>query len=183
MISKQSVIVLVLICLSLACLFADPMVSRDFKLTHTINVDSRFNFYFKSTEGDNPIITSVELNPLHPRFARFGISLNWRVAFSSILLAFSPLVHTIEETVYYDYVVSIVEPHSDTQLVSTTPNPIGHGACSAEFAPSNNGIEFEKTIAGPQQDIDIADFLITLDDSTALAGQYQGSIVCTFSAR
>lgn len=176
-------VILVILVISVFPLLADPLVARQFRLTHTVNVDSRYSFYFKSTEGDNPVITSVELSPANPRFARFGISLNWRVAFSSILLTFNPLEHTTEANVYYDFTIQVVEPHTETPIVTTVPLEIGHGACTAELVSSESGREFEKTIEGPQQDIDIADFIIDLDDSNAMAGHYQGSIVCTFSSR
>ena len=181
---KRTSLSLFLFLFCVGSLFAtDPLVSRTFKLTHTITVDSRYSFYFKSTEGDNPIITSAELDPAQPRFARFGITLNWRIAFTSIVLEFNPLEHTTEDDVYYDYSISVVEPHTETQLVDTTPKAVGHGSCTAELVESGTVMEFEKTIDGPQQDFDIADFLITLDDTNTIPGRYQGSIVCAFTVR
>ena len=181
---KRTTVILVLFVFCAGSLLAtDPLVSRTFKLTHTITVDSRYSFYFKSTAGDNPIITSAELDPAQPRFARFGITLNWRIAFTSIVLEFNPLEHTTEDDVYYDYSISVVEPHTETQLVDTTPKAVGHGSCTAELVESGTVMEFEKTIDGPQQDFDIADFLITLDDTNTIPGRYQGSIVCAFTVR
>ena len=93
-----------------------PFTSRSFKITHMVHEDSRFFFSFHDTNPQNPgEISVVSFDGSGTfRFARFRISVVRSITFSSITLAFSPLVNrTVDET-YFDYTIHVFLPLTET---------------------------------------------------------------------
>ena len=157
---------------------------RDFLLVHRIAPDSRFSFYFLDPTGHaQGEIDSVEISESGEHiFARFAVKYTVTLTFSSIQLTFSPLVNNEDNQVFYDYHMQVLVPHtSGTILVPVSEDQGGHGAGTAQLVTEPGGKEFEKTVQAEWQDADIADLKIILDDSSATAGTYSGSITVEFT--
>ncbi len=162
-----------------------PFTTRSFKITHMVHVDSRFFFSFHSTDPQNPgeITEAVFDDSGTFRFARFRISVVRSITFSSITLDFSPLLHRTLADTYYDYVLHVYQPLTETDRGEITPVVGGHGACTVELIESDSGLDFEKSPGLQTQDFDIADLVITLDDENSMPGMYAGPVTVSFTVK
>ena len=163
----------------------DPVIpsNRNFWLTHSIGLDNRFSYFYTGTDAQHVgTITSYEFPEAGVyRFARFCIKYNQDISFTSIVLAFTPLVHNEDNQEFYDYTVRILEPHTNTVFADVEPQIGGNYKYTSELVSTE--MTFEKTTAGDWQEAEIADLEITLDDSNSIAGQYSGSITCSITAK
>ena len=166
-ITKKLTVVLLLLLLVSFCLFAEAV---SFKIAHAINVSSDFYFEFQKPETSAPFpnATVSFASAGEYQFAKLAFVLRaGTVFFSTVEIQVSDLVHTEESDKYLDFIFRVYEANNTAVPIPFVADPDKHGAGSSEL----------KTNWTPASGSDeIAEFWITIDDTNAMVGTYQGTL-------
>ena len=152
------------------CLFADTQGTTEFKISHSINASSSFYFEFWKSRTTQAI-ASVSLTSSGTfELATLGISFTGAdVTVSQVDVEVTDLVHTVDASQYLDFTFHIYQPNNHAVEIPFSVDPSSHGAGTATLFENRTFI-----LDAINSTDEIADFMITIDDSDAMAGTYTG---------
>lgn len=169
---RKATILFLLLIVSSSCAFADPnpAPSVNFQIAHAINVsvDYYFEFQNPATYAAYPNSSVSFSSPGEYRFALLAFVLRaGTVTFSSVEIQVSDLINTEDSEKYCDFIFRVYEANNTAVSIPFIADPDKHGA----------GYSVLKTIWSPLSGSDeIAELWITIDDTNAVAGTYQGTV-------
>lgn len=183
----------ILFCLVCPCLFSNTKIQGiGFSLSHEVKAEGRYYFQFldpTDTTLNTPLTEVSFSNAGTYYFAKLVFWYNMTITFNEISIAFVPLKHSTVPDAYYEYEIQILNPSTwpnvgSTKVQVTPDTTLGHGAGSAVLESQKT---FTKESGSSGFSVaEIADFSITLDDSSAIAGSYgtdeneKCTVICYF---
>ena len=155
------------------CIYAD---TTSFMISHSINASAAYYFAFWKTGTTNVITEAAFSSAGNYKLATLGIAYTAAVSFSDIHIDVSNLSYTSNGNTYYcDFTFTVYEPNTTTQIAFDVDEN-SHGSGSSTLMTNKT---FTKYSASTWDTDTIADFVITIDDSNAAAGTYNGTLTFT----
>ena len=171
-------IIILALCVFIFPVFADPSAGSTFKISHAINVSAEYHFEFWKSRTQE-IVTSVTITGTEPTgVATLGILYNKDLSFSRLEIEVSELTQVVAGNIeYLDFIFQVYKPNTSTPIeYSATVS--GHGAGTSVLAENKTFTKYNSELWNKDE---IADFVITIDDTNALTGNYIGSITFTYT--
>lgn len=173
---RKGTTAVMMIIILLAVPFCVHAGTTSFMISHSINASAAYYFAFWKTGTTNVITEAAFSSAGNYKLATLGIAYTAAISFSDISITVSNLAYTANETTYYcDFDFTVYEPNTTTQI-TFTEDENSHGSGSSTLATNRT---FTKYSASTWDTDTIADFVITIDDSNAAAGTYNGTLTFT----
>lgn len=172
------IIIILALCVFVLPVFANPSAGSEFKISHAINVSAEYHFEFWKSRTQE-VVSSVSFEDTGTfSVATLGILYNKDVSFSRLEISVSELTQVVAGNIeYLDFAFHVYKPNTSTPI-EFVPEANGHGAGTSVLAENKT---FSKYNAEVWNKDEIADFTITLDDSSAAIGFYSGTVTFTFT--
>jgi len=170
--TTAAVIIIILLAVPF-CVHAD---TTSFMISHSINASAAYYFAFWKTGTTNTITEVAYSSGGNYKLATLGIAYTAAISFSDISITVSNLEYKNDSTTYYcDFDFTVYEPNTTTKI-TFTEDENSHGSGSSTLVTNKT---FTKYSSSTWDTDTIADFVITIDDSTAAAGTYKGTLTFT----
>ena len=176
--TKAHIVILFALFVFLLPVSADPSASSVFKISHAINVSAEYHFEFWKSRTQE-IVTSVSITDEETvSVATLGIIYNRDLSFSRLEIEVSELTQIVGGNIeYLDFTFQVFRPNTSTPI-EYSPDENGHGAGNSVLAENRTFTKYNAEVWNKDE---IADLVITIDDTNALPGNYYGTITFTYT--